>query len=142
MSQPATDPSLRLSSQATEALDALSDRWTLLVLREAMLGVRRFGGMQRDLNISRSLLSDRLRKLVELGVLERRPYRRDPEWHEYHVTPAGLELCPAVAALTNWVARHVDGTESGDAAIRGRLDEISTAAAPAEEPAGPPVVPA
>ncbi len=125
MSQPATDPSLRLSSQATEALDALSDRWTLLVLREAMLGVRRFGGMQRDLNISRSLLSDRLRKLVELGVLERRPYRRDPDWHEYHVTAAGLELCPAVSALTNWVASHVDGTESGDPAIRARLVEIS-----------------
>ena len=125
MTPPATDPSLRLSSQATEALDALSDRWTLLVLREAMLGIRRFGGMQRDLNISRSLLSDRLRKLVELGVLERRPYRRDPDWHEYHVTPAGLELCAAVAGLTNWVARHVDGIPSGDEAMRDRVEELS-----------------
>lgn len=126
MSQSANGPSLRLSSQATEALDALSDRWTLLVLREAMLGVRRFGGMQRNLGISRSLLSDRLRKLVELGVLERRPYRRDPEWHEYHVTPAGLELCPAVSALTCWVARHVDGAASGDEILLHRLDEISS----------------
>ena len=125
MSQMANGPSLRLSPQATEALDALSDRWTLLVLREAMLGVRRFGGMQRNLNISRSLLSDRLRKLVDLGVLERRPYRRDPDWHEYHVTEAGLELCPAVAALTNWVSQHVDGTPSGDEAIRNRLGEIT-----------------
>lgn len=125
MSQSANGPSLRLSSQATEALDALSDRWTLLVLREAMLGIRRFGGMQRDLDISRSLLSDRLRKLVELGVLERKPYRREPEWHEYHVTAVGMELCPAVSALTDWVARHVDGTASGDAALRGRLDELS-----------------
>ena len=124
MSPNATGPSLRLSPQATEALDALSDRWTLLVLREAMLGVRRFGGMQRNLNISRSLLSDRLRKLVELGVLERKPYRQDPEWHEYHVTEAGLELCPAVSALTDWVARHVDGSATGDQALRGRLDEL------------------
>lgn len=120
-----TDPSLRLSPQATQALDALSDRWTLLVLREAMLGVRRFGGMQRNLNISRSLLSDRLHKLVDLGVLERRPYRRDPDWHEYHVTPAGLELSPAVSALTNWVVLHVDKTATGDEAIRNRLDELS-----------------
>ena len=124
MSELATEPSLRLSSQAVEALDALSDRWTLLVLREAMLGVRRFGGMQRNLNISRSLLSDRLRKLVDLGVLERRPYRQDPEWHEYHVTEAGWELCPAVSALTDWVARHVDRNASGDQALRGRLDEL------------------
>lgn len=135
MSQLATGPSLQLSPRATEALDALSDRWTLLVLREAMLGVRRFGGMQRNLNISRSLLSDRLRKLVELGVLERRPYRQDPEWHEYHVTAAGLELCPAVSALTNWVARHVDKTPSGDEALRGRLDELSGAERHPPEPA-------
>ena len=128
MSPLATGPSLRLSPRATEALDALSDRWTLLVLREAMLGVRRFGGMQRNLNISRSLLSDRLRKLVELGVLERRPYRRDPDWHEYHVTPAGLELSPAVAALTNWVVLHVDKMPTGDEAIRNRLDELSAPA--------------
>ncbi len=125
MSQLANGPSLQLSPQATEALDALSDRWTLLVLREAMLGVRRFGGIQRNLNISRSLLSDRLRKLVELGVLERRPYRRDPDWHEYHVTAAGLELCPAVSALTDWVAKHVDGAPAGDEAIRNRLGEIT-----------------
>ncbi len=124
MSQLATGPSLCLSSQAVEALDTLSDRWTLLVLREAMLGVRRFGGMQRNLNISRSLLSDRLRKLVELGVLERKPYRQDPEWHEYHVTEAGLELCPAVSGLTDWVARHVDRSATGDQALRGRLDEL------------------
>ena len=139
MSQLATGPTLRLSTQATEALDALSDRWTLLVLREAMLGVRRFGGMQRNLNISRSLLSDRLRKLVDLGVLERRPYRRDPEWHEYHVTTAGLELCPAVCALTNWVARHVDGTPTGDEVLTVRLDEISSSE---RRPPAPAAVPA
>ena len=135
MSQGATDPSLRLSPQAIEALDALSDRWTLLVLREAMLGVRRFGGMQRNLNISRSLLSDRLRKLVELGVLERRPYRQDPEWHEYHVTEAGLQLCPAVSALTDWVARHVDRSASGDEALRDRLDELAGSTRAASEAA-------
>ncbi len=119
-------PTLPISGPAIEALDGLCDRWTLLVLREAMLGVRRFGRMQRNLDISRSLLSDRLRKLVNLGVLERRPYRRDPDWYEYHVTAAGLELWPAVAALTHWVARHVDDIDRGDAAIRDRLGEMSS----------------
>ena len=138
MSHLANGPSLSLSPQAIEALDALSDRWTLLVLREAMLGVRRFGGMQRNLNISRSLLSDRLRKLVELGVLERKPYRRDPEWHEYHVTEAGLELCAAVSALTNWVARHVDGAASGDEVLRGRLNELSAGERPSAATAAVP----
>ena len=126
MASASPTPTLPLSEPAVEALDGLCDRWTLLVLREAMLGVRRFGGMQRNLDISRSLLSDRLRKLVALGVLERRPYRRDPDWYEYHVTEAGLELWPAVAALTHWVARHVDDLDRGDSAIRDRLGEMSS----------------
>lgn len=125
MATPSSARSLPLSDKATDALDALCDRWTLLVVREALLGVRRFGGMQRDLDVSRSLLSDRLRKLVHLGVLERRPYRRDPDWYEYHVTPVGLELWPAIAALTDWAARHVDRSEHGDQAIRERLADLS-----------------
>lgn len=126
MASTPASPSLPLSAEATEALDALCDRWTLLILREAMLGVRRFGGMQRNLDVSRSLLSDRLRKLVDLGVLERRPYRRDPDWHEYHVTPAGLELWPAVSALTHWASRHVDHVDSGDGVLGDRLGEMSS----------------
>lgn len=125
MASASPTPTLPLSGPAVTALEDLCDRWTLLVLREAMLGVRRFGGMQRNLDISRSLLSDRLRKLVSLGVLERRPYRRDPDWYEYHVTDAGLELWPAVAALTHWVARHVDDLDRGDGAIGDRLGELS-----------------
>jgi DNA-binding HxlR family transcriptional regulator len=108
-----------------DALGALCDRWTLLVVREALIGSRRFGGMQRNLDISRSLLSDRLRKLVGLGVLERRPYRRDPDWYEYHLTPIGLELWPAVGALTDWAARHVDHTEEGDRAVRERVAALA-----------------
>ncbi len=125
MASSSSPASLPISEKATEALDTLCDRSTLLVLREALLGVRRFGGMQRDLDISRSLLSDRLRKLVDLGVLERRPYRRDPDWYEYHVTEIGLELWPAIGALTDWAARHVDHSGSGDQAIRVRLGELS-----------------
>lgn len=125
MAPPSSPASLPISEEATGALDTLCDRWTLLVLREALLGVHRFGGMQRDLDISRSLLSDRLRKLVDLGVLERRPYRRDPDWCEYHVTAIGLELWPAIGALTDWAARRVDHSDGGDQAIRVRLGELS-----------------
>src|SRR2546429_9434712 len=66
--------------------DLLADRWTSLILREAFFGVRRFGEMQRNLGVARTVLSSRLKRLVAEGLLERRPYRADPVWVEYPLT--------------------------------------------------------
>ena len=89
------------------ALDVLGDRWTFLVLREAFFGVRRYGQFVRNLGIGRNVLAARLALLVEHGLLERVRYRTDPDWYEYRLTNAGLDLFPAILTLKAWAERHL-----------------------------------
>lgn len=84
------------------AMEVVGERWTFLVLREAFTGVRRFEDMQRHLGIARNVLADRLARLVEHGVLERRPYQARPVRNEYRLTPKGLDLYPALVGLLQW----------------------------------------
>jgi len=91
-----------LNCSMFRAMDVLGDRWTLMVLREAFMGVRRFTEMQRDLGIARNVLTDRLNFLVETGVLERRQYQDRPVRHEYRLTDMGRELQPALLTLMHW----------------------------------------
>ena len=116
-----------VSGEAFEGLGVLADRWTLALLRAVVLGVHRFGGLRRELAASATLLSDRLKRLEHAGVLERRPYRQDPVWFEYHLTEAGWQLWPAIAALSHWSARHVDGVDAGDVALAERLAALDAA---------------
>jgi DNA-binding HxlR family transcriptional regulator len=88
------------------ALEVLGERWTLLVIRDAFFGVRRYSDWVARLDIPRAVLSDRLRGLVANGILVR---RQDPERaarHLYELTPAGTELWPALHALIAWGAQH------------------------------------
>lgn len=91
------------------ALALLGDRWTLLVLREAFYGVRRFEDMRRDLGTSRTVLSDRLATLVDAGLLAKEPYRegRQRTRHWYRLTKKGTDLFPALIALMQWGDRHL-----------------------------------
>jgi DNA-binding HxlR family transcriptional regulator len=89
------------------AMDLLADRWTMLVLREAFMGARRFTDMQSDLGVARNVLTDRLNRLVDAGVLERRRYQDRPVRHEYRLTEAGKDLHPALLALMEWGDRHL-----------------------------------
>ena len=98
------------------ATDLLADRWTFLVMREAFFGVRRFGEMQRNLGIARTVLSSRLKLLVSEGLLDRRPYRQDPVWHEYRLTDKGLDFYPVAIALMQWGDRYLT-TEAGPPTI-------------------------
>jgi DNA-binding HxlR family transcriptional regulator len=85
----------------------LGDAWTLLVLRQAFMGTRRFDDFQAALNVSRALLSDRLRKLVDAGILRREPYRDAVRTREqYRLTEKGLDLYPVLMALRQWYDRH------------------------------------
>ena len=77
------------------ALDVIGERWSLLIVREVLFGVRRFEEIQQDLGIARNVLQTRLERLVEEGVLERRLYRERPPRHEYFLTEKGLEKRPA-----------------------------------------------
>jgi DNA-binding HxlR family transcriptional regulator len=83
-------------------LDVIGDRWSLLILRDAFRGVRRFSDFEDDLGIAKNLLSDRLRKLVAHGVLAKVPYQDRPVRHEYVLTEKGQDLSPALISLMKW----------------------------------------
>src|SRR6266540_4677400 len=68
------------------ALEIVGERWTLLIVRDALLGLRRFDEFQRNLGVARKVLADRLRWLVDEGILERVPYQERPKRYEYHLT--------------------------------------------------------
>ncbi len=84
------------------ALSAVGDRWTMLILRDAFLKVRRFDDFEASLKISRRMLTERLQALVNEGLLERHPYSQRPLRHEYRLTEKGLALYPALLALVHW----------------------------------------
>src|ERR1041384_2191025 len=81
------------------ALEVVGERWTLLIVRDAFRGIRRFDDFQESLGISRNVLTERLARLVDEGVLERVPYQQRPERFEYVLTAKGRELRVALAAL-------------------------------------------
>ena len=85
-------------------LELVGEKWTLLVLREAFYGLRRFEDFQSTIGCVRNVLSTRLQKLVEGGILERHPYREpgQRERYEYRLTAKGLELLPVLIALMQW----------------------------------------
>jgi DNA-binding HxlR family transcriptional regulator len=88
-------------------VSVIGDRWTLLVLRECFLRVRRFKAFQERLGITRPLLAERLQKLVDAGVLEKVPYQERPVRHEYRLTPRGLDLYPVLMAIVHWGDVHM-----------------------------------
>lgn len=93
------------------ALSVVGDRWTLLILRDCLLGLRRFDDLQASLGLSSHLLSTRLARLVDEGILERRPYRERPERHEYRLTAKGRDLYPVIGSLLRWGDRWMAGPE-------------------------------
>jgi len=95
---PDHDPTCSIAA----SLGIVGDRWTILILRDSFRGLRRFDELRRDLAIPRAVLSDRLRKLVDAGVLTRRRYQDHPPRDEYRLTAMGLQLSPILVALMQW----------------------------------------
>ena len=90
-------------------VSVIGDRWTLLVLRDCFLRVRRFEAFQERLGITRHVLADRLRKQVKHGVLRRVSYQQRPRRHEYRLTEKGLDLYPVIMAIVHWGDVHLAG---------------------------------
>ncbi len=90
-------------------LSVVGEKWSLLVLREAFFGVRRFADFQRVLGAPRAVLTDRLATLVEEGILRRVPYQDEGERqrHEYRLTHKGIDLYPTLVALMQWGDRYL-----------------------------------
>ena len=84
------------------SLELVGERWTLLVVREIFHGRRKFSEMQRSLGVARNVLTARLQRMVDEGIVERRPYSERPERYEYFLTEKGLDLWPVMIALMHW----------------------------------------
>jgi len=91
-------------------LEIVGERWTILILRDVFLGVRRFEDLQRDLGVARNILQARLTRLVEQGILVKRPYQERPLRHEYRLTEKGADLWPVLVSMLKWGDTHaIDG---------------------------------
>jgi DNA-binding HxlR family transcriptional regulator len=122
------------------ALEVVGERWTILILRNVALGIHRFDEQQRQLGIARNVLAARLERLVDEGILERRPYGARPLRHEYHFTEKGRALGPVLIELKHWgdtyarapagvplILRHRDcGGEVGTRCVCDRCGKAAT----------------
>ena len=84
------------------ALEVVGERWSLLIVRDVLLGLRRFDQLQADLGVARNVLQSRLARLVDAGVLEKHRYQDRPERFEYRLTDKGLDLWPVIVSLLQW----------------------------------------
>jgi DNA-binding HxlR family transcriptional regulator len=103
-------------------LEVVGEKWTLLILRESFYGLRRFEDLQSAIGCARNVLSTRLAKLVDEGILERRPYREPGrrERHEYVLSEKGVDLFPTVIALLQWGDRWQVDPEGPSVEVRHR----------------------
>lgn len=88
-------------------LEVLGERWTLLVIRDVFDGRRRFDQIQDNLGVARNVLSNRLARLVEEDILEKRPYQERPPRYEYFLTEKGLDLWPVMISMMHWGDRYL-----------------------------------
>ncbi len=100
-----------MNCSVARTLEVVGEWWTMLVMREAFNGVRRFDDFQGRLGIARNVLAARLQRLVNSGILERRLYQERPERYEYRLTEKGFDLYPVLLSLMRWGDRWMAGPE-------------------------------
>jgi len=98
-----------MTCSVARTLSVVGDRWTMLIIRDAFLGIRRFEGLRDDLGMTPHRLSDRLRRLVRDGTLSRTEYQKRPRRFEYRLTEKGIELYPLLVAMITWGDRWMAG---------------------------------
>ncbi|EEB82951.1 winged helix-turn-helix transcriptional regulator [Roseobacter sp. GAI101] len=108
------------SCPVARGLSVIGDRWTMLVIRECFLGIRRFDQMQERLGITRHVLADRLRKLEADGVLKRVAYQERPLRHEYLLTDSGKALYPILVTMIEWANAHVPAENGSSVTLISR----------------------
>jgi DNA-binding HxlR family transcriptional regulator len=99
-----------LTCSVARTLSVVGDRWTLMILRDAFLGARRFEQFGA-VGLTRHRLADRLRRLVQAGVLDRVPYQDRPRRFEYRLTEKGRDLYPVIVSLVRWGDRWMAGDD-------------------------------
>ena len=98
-----------LPCSVARTLSVVGDRWTMLVIRNCFLGTRRFGDFQQQLDITKHLLTARLKKLVEHGILRKDLYQEKPARYEYRLTDKGKDLYPILMAVIAWGDKYMAG---------------------------------
>jgi len=139
---PYSRPEPRSSCPISNALDLLGDRWTLLVIRDLLfVGKRRFGEfLTSPEGIPTNILTDRLRRLEESGVVTKAPYQLRPARYEYQLTTKGRDLFPVLRALMEWARSHVPGVAAPPPEVLERyeasLRNLTAPPSGPEEPQG------
>jgi DNA-binding HxlR family transcriptional regulator len=98
------------------SLDAIGDWWSLLIIRDALLGARRFGEFQKSLGCAKNILTVRLRTLVDQGILKTAPASDGSPYQEYLLTPKGRGVFPVLVALRQW-SEEFSGERDGFATL-------------------------
>ncbi|MDS1271840.1 helix-turn-helix domain-containing protein [Lipingzhangella sp. LS1_29] len=118
--------------------DVIGEPWSPLILRNIYIGVTRFEQLHESLGISRKVLTERLKWLLDYGVLERRAYSERPPRHEYTLTPKGTELCDLLLAMVRWGDRWTAGEAGPPVLYRhhacGRISHIEPHCSECGEP--------
>lgn len=117
-----------MNCAVAQSLEIVGEWWTLLILRDVFLGVRRFDDFVERLGISRNILTNRLDKLVEHGVLERRTYDEGRGRHDYLFTDKGRALWPVLTTLRQWGDEWVLGEGNEPLVLEHRSCEHETTA--------------
>lgn len=110
-----------LSCSVARTASVIGDRWTILILRNAFLRIRRFEDFQANLGITRHLLAGRLKRLVEEGILERVAYQDAPPRYEYRLTSKGKLLYPVLIAMATWGDAFMDGGKGAPVLYQHKL---------------------
>jgi DNA-binding HxlR family transcriptional regulator len=109
------------------AAEQVGERWTVILLREVFWGSHRFETIRENLGIARNILTARLRRLVELGLLERRPVQPGGRRCEYHLSERGRDLLPVLLALSQWADRWLQPGSRPPVEFRDRRDGLPIA---------------
>lgn len=91
-----------MACSVAQCLEVVGEWWSMLIIRDAFLGTRRFDDFQKSLGISRNVLTQRLSKLIATGVMQREPYQHNPVRYEYSLTPKGKDLWPVLTTMRQW----------------------------------------
>ena len=129
-----------MNCSVAQCLEVVGEWWSMLIVRDAFLGVRRFDDFQARLGISRNVLQQRLVHLVDAGVLERVPYSDHPPRHEYRLTDAGRDLWPVLTAMRQWGDRWRAPDGPPVELVHGACGQVTTvvsACSACGEPLGP-----
>jgi DNA-binding HxlR family transcriptional regulator len=108
----------QMSCSIARTAEVIGEWWTPLVLRDISIGISRFDAIQRNLGISRKVLTQRLNALVEHGVIERQPYHESPTRYDYFLTEKGIDLAMVLLAMQAWGDRWVFGEDSAPVVVR------------------------